>query len=192
MYDPVQALASARGFDPASALRPPPKLDCRRCQADLLRLPPSARFCPKCGFTLKDLGVARTAPTGARPAYERDDVSPLDLLAPWPRVQHWCATLLKLPPPLPAAADDPDSLGAAPVSPMVQGYATALYNLGYRYEHSAGARSNPEEAVRCYFKAARLGNPQAVARLTPDTNDSAAGPHAGGPQELPADAGHPS
>jgi TPR repeat protein len=49
-------------------------------------------------------------------------------------------------------------------SQIVRGYASALYKLGRRYEVAAGSR-NPREAIRCYLKAARLGNMMAFARL---------------------------
>jgi TPR repeat protein len=49
-------------------------------------------------------------------------------------------------------------------SEILRGYANALYNLGRRYEIAAANR-NPREAVRCYLKAARLGNLMAFARL---------------------------
>lgn len=49
-------------------------------------------------------------------------------------------------------------------SQILRGYANALYKLGRRYEIVLGHR-NPREAVRCYLKAARLGNMMAFARL---------------------------
>jgi TPR repeat protein len=48
-------------------------------------------------------------------------------------------------------------------SAVVRGYGAALYNLGWRYERGAGR--NVPEAVRCYRKSARLGNPAAANRL---------------------------
>jgi TPR repeat protein len=57
---------------------------------------------------------------------------------------------------------------------IVMGYARALFRLGRRYENGLGASRNPNEAHRCYYKAARLGDADARARLTPtDEADSA-------------------
>jgi TPR repeat protein len=53
-------------------------------------------------------------------------------------------------------------------SDIVRGYARALYLLGRRYETALGARRNPVEAMRCYDKAARLGNVAAIERLGAD------------------------
>jgi len=53
---------------------------------------------------------------------------------------------------------------SSPVSPIVEGYANAMYKLGRRYE-SDGALGNRREALRCYCKSARLGNARALAHL---------------------------
>ena len=50
-------------------------------------------------------------------------------------------------------------------SALVRGFAGALYRLGVRYEANLGARSNRNEAIRCYQKAAKLGDEQAMNRL---------------------------
>ena len=50
-------------------------------------------------------------------------------------------------------------------SAIVVGYANALYSLGRRYECGGGLARNRNEAMRCYLKAARLGNLFAMARL---------------------------
>ena len=50
---------------------------------------------------------------------------------------------------------------------MLLGYANAMYRLGSRYERALGSERNVDEAIRCYFKAAKLGNADAVARLAP-------------------------
>lgn len=55
--------------------------------------------------------------------------------------------------------------GAESSSQIVRGYANALYSLGRRYEIDAGPGRNRREALRCYLKAARLGNIMAFARL---------------------------
>lgn len=54
-----------------------------------------------------------------------------------------------------------------PASPTIVGYANALLRLGRRYERHLGFERNVSEAVRCYLKAARLGNSEALARLAP-------------------------
>ena len=48
---------------------------------------------------------------------------------------------------------------------MVRGYAKALYFLGRRYETGLGSWNNPDEAYRCFMKAARLGSPAAAAKI---------------------------
>jgi TPR repeat protein len=64
--------------------------------------------------------------------------------------------------------EPPDySPGADVYSLIVIGYANAMFRLGWRYETGHGTARNAEEAVRCYFKAAKLGNPDARARLAP-------------------------
>jgi TPR repeat protein len=65
---------------------------------------------------------------------------------------------------------------------IVMGYARALFRLGSRYESGLGASRNTNEAHRCYFKAARLGDVDARARLA--SADEAA-PHLLAP--FPAD-----
>jgi TPR repeat protein len=61
---------------------------------------------------------------------------------------------------------------AAPVdtgtdrAPILIGYGKAMFNLGWRYER--GSLRNLSEAIRCYRKSARLGNPDAKVRLAAD------------------------
>ena len=66
------------------------------------------------------------------------------------------------PPPLPA-------LPSAPLrnfhSDVLIAYASALFRLGWRYERGHGAPRNLAEAIRCYYKSARLGNRSAAERL---------------------------
>jgi len=45
-------------------------------------------------------------------------------------------------------------------------YGRALFNLGVRYETAVGSRRNVQEAVRCYWKAARLGDEAARDRCS--------------------------
>jgi TPR repeat protein len=46
-----------------------------------------------------------------------------------------------------------------------------MYRLGWRYETGLGSSHNPQEALRCYFKAAKLGNLDALTRLAPKCID---------------------
>jgi predicted RNA-binding Zn-ribbon protein involved in translation (DUF1610 family) len=50
-------------------------------------------------------------------------------------------------------------------SEMLKGFASAMDALGNRYETALGAANIESEAVRCYSKAAKLGNEHAVERL---------------------------
>ena len=75
----------------------------------------------------------------------------------------------------------PASAGATPPPPsdpfdppqILLAYARALFNLGWRYETAVGSRRNLDEAARCYWKAARLGDAGARLRFegAPGTND---------------------
>lgn len=56
---------------------------------------------------------------------------------------------------------------AGAASLVLIGYANAMFRLGRRYERGHGVSRNPGEAVRCYTKAARLGNVAALDRLAP-------------------------
>jgi TPR repeat protein len=70
-----------------------------------------------------------------------------------------------IPPlPLPVLATEPRR--ADDTHSLILGYANAMFRLGWRYENGQGTSRNAEEAVRCYFKAAKLGNDSALARLT--------------------------
>jgi TPR repeat protein len=80
----------------------------------------------------------------------------------------------------PTVAPSPESS-----SQIVRGYASALYKLGRRYEVAVG-RHNPREAIRCYLKAARLGNMMAFARLATRWIDRC--DHAGEPSPVNASA----
>jgi TPR repeat protein len=65
------------------------------------------------------------------------------------------ANAVSRPPPLP-------QLFAQPL--ILLAYGRALFNLGWRYETAIGPRRNVEEAARCYWKAARLGDAAARER----------------------------
>src|SRR5213592_212138 len=58
-----------------------------------------------------------------------------------------------LPPPPPA----PEYFHSV----VVVGYARAMNSLGNRYETGQGVARNSDEALRCFCKAARLGNSEA-------------------------------
>jgi TPR repeat protein len=81
-----------------------------------------------------------------------------------------------IPPlPLPVLAIEPSE--SRDTHALILGYANAMFRLGWRYENGQGASHNAEEAVRCYFKAAKLGNGSALARLTtPDLHNEPVSP----------------
>jgi TPR repeat protein len=151
---------------------------CRSCGARIA-VPETARFCPRCGTSLRAAGIS-PAETDAvdRLAAIREAEQALPPLAR--------AESEKEEPPFArlasadTAADNPsDDLAADgqafPVSPptaprcfhsdVLIAYASALFRLGWRYERGHGAPRNVAEAIRCYHKSARLGNPAAAARL---------------------------
>ena len=116
---------------------------CQRCSADVSRLPIAARFCPRCGLEIQVADPVYSPMLGDEQVWE-------ELASQWPRV---------------TAAVSSDAQPAH--SLILLGYANAMYNLGFRYELGRGAARNVREAVRCYMKSARLGNPWALARLAP-------------------------
>ena len=152
---------------------------CPRCEADIARLP-AARFCPRCGAALRPAAVPAilidvpTAPDEAAAAEQptAEAGPPADppsrtesgraetLLGEWQRLQRSGA--LQEPVSITSSANRLDG----PRSPIVTGYANALCRLGWRYESHLGFERNVSEAVRCYLKAARLGNEEALAKLT--------------------------
>jgi TPR repeat protein len=151
---------SAPADDPASGRR------CPRCQADLDRLSLSARFCPRCGLGLGTPGpagpfsstpiatsVPPALPPFAAPAGPAVLPNPAASAAAWLRIRQGG----------PAGVSHRVDIHSA----MLLGYANAMYRLGRRYEIGHGTGRNVEEAIRCYFKAAKLGNPAALARLAP-------------------------
>jgi TPR repeat protein len=76
------------------------------------------------------------------------------------RVIDWNQELARLDlPPLPLD-------GAEATHSLIRfGYAAAMGSLGLRYEAGLGAQKNEDEAIRCYIKAARMGNDAARERL---------------------------
>ena len=126
---------------------------CFRCGSDVSRLPEGARYCPRCGL---DTHAGPPAAIVARAAEAHSTA-----LRPAGEWQHLfeLSESADFPPPLPA------DVSQEPHSVMLQGYSNAMYKLGRRYEVGAGTARIPDEAVRCYFKSARLGNLRALARL---------------------------
>lgn len=122
---------------------------CRQCAADLKALPETARFCPCCGSELcPDRPCGRVTGRGAA------DSPAVFVGGQWRRCD--------------GISGDLQCISAAvPLGPslILEGYANALYKLGRRHETALGAAHNPQEAERCYRKAARLGNFWALARL---------------------------
>ena len=116
---------------------------CPRCGSATPPLPASARFCPRCGSTLC---------SAAAPQRFSDVTIPFALA--------WQQNA-----PASPAAPAPDAVEHLPQSQIVVGYANAMYNLGWRYERGRGTHRNPDEAVRCYHKAAKLGNAPAAERI---------------------------
>jgi TPR repeat protein len=125
---------------------------CLRCAADLSRLPEEGRYCPRCGLDTFSSPPAALQARAAEPSSPRAS----DALE-WKHLGE--LTIFSKAAIPPTIAPSPESS-----SQIVRGYASALYKLGRRYEVAAGTR-NPREAIRCYLKAARLGNMMAFARL---------------------------
>ena len=116
-----------------------PSVFCAHCAADVTALPVAARFCNRCGSALPSRRVAPAS----------------------------------LPPPPSATAGGIESQipSPEPTRPplILLAYAKALVNLGHRYETAIGSQRNLEEAARCYWKAARLGDLTARERFGADS-----------------------
>lgn len=110
-------------------------------------MPAGARFCPRCGNAFGPVPVAALGPEPV------DESLWAELASAWLHFR--------------GASARGESEAGRSHSLILLGYANAMYKLGFRYESGAGAARNPREAVRCYRKAARLGNPWALARLAP-------------------------
>ena len=82
---------------------------------------------------------------------------------PRPDRVHHAATAETVVPPEPVPVEV-----VIPPPAILLAYARALFNLGCRYETAVGSRRNLEEAARCYWKAARLGDAAAVCRFGPE------------------------
>src|SRR5436190_10541053 len=140
---------------------------CPRCQADLSRVHRSAHFCPRCGGSL-DANSTMVAPTPSctKAADSADSVAVnynlRSVATAWRQLRGAHASL-----PHVRGFPSDGSVAADSHSLMLLGYANAMYRLGWRYETGLGMGRNTEEALRCYFKAAKLGNSAALARLAP-------------------------
>jgi len=154
--------------EPMSVTPAPSAADAERCLgcvADLSRLPPLARYCPRCGVeihlgTPPDVEVIRmiSACGGTQPrragAVPHTDMPPIYVKGRWRQLDPLTGSWQRI-------------RAATPRGPslILEGYGNALYKLGRRYETAVGAAQNVSEAERCYCKAARLGNLWALARL---------------------------
>lgn len=140
------APATAAGAAPAQ---------CLRCGADLSRLPEEGRYCPRCGLD------SHASPPAALMLGDSADKHRLaDMLGSWQHLTRFGATS-----DIPAPQIPPPQARAAASSEILEGYATALYKLGERYERGQAGGRNFREALRCYCKSARLGNLWAMGRL---------------------------
>ena len=121
--------------------------NCPHCHTDFSQLPASARYCPRCGWDKQRASGSDSAdPTQASGDAARLQLEPLTASS-------------RTPPTLPTAQPAR--------SPLLRGFASAIYRLGVRYEGGLGSRHNRSEAERCFFKAAKLGNQDAMARINP-------------------------
>jgi hypothetical protein len=142
---------------------------CSRCQTDLAHVASAARFCPRCGLNLcPPSGVAPVPVVPLLPSEEFARTAHA-------RVEDWIRLREKLDaevttPVVPTALAPTPPISPESRSLIVLGFSNAMYRLGWRYETGNGTGRNRDEAVRCYFKAAKLGNPAALARLAPRCN----------------------
>jgi hypothetical protein len=105
--------------------------------------------CMRCGLELYDLPITRRFCPRCGLNLSAGALVPVSLV-----IAHPPLPVLPLVEPLEPAH-----------SLMIAGYATAMTKLGVRYEVGQGVARNEDEAIRCYGKAARLGNEDARTRL---------------------------
>lgn len=161
MPDSVFSSAPISGSpNEAPAAQPALSARCFRCGADLSGMPRTGRYCPRCGFD-----TLASAPAAWREADEAAS-PPLGHGIDWDEL-FGSPDSVEGAPALPPAIPSPETR-----SEILAGYSTALYKLGRRYEMGAGAGKNTREAIRCYLKAARLGNLRAFARLATRWTDA--------------------
>lgn len=145
-------LTSFDAKDSSMAAVSAPSARCLRCSEDLSRMPAEGRYCPRCGLDSYSSPPAAILSRAAesRLAGRTDELG-------WSHLADLSVSSAGVLPP--TVIPSPDSS-----SEILRGYANALYKLGRRYEIGGWTR-NTREAVRCYVKAARLGNMMAFARL---------------------------
>jgi hypothetical protein len=119
-------------------------LICLRCFRDLTGVPVVARFCPKCGGALPPrdqvgVGVMQLPEAGS------------SLLGVYQALREDLTEKL-----LEAGEVEGASAREDPAVRSLIAYASALLNLGWRYENGRGLMRNLEEAARCYAKAGKL------------------------------------
>jgi TPR repeat protein len=144
---------------------------CSHCNTDLADLPLGARYCRHCGVRLR----SALAPTAPRPAQG----SPGGYRLPAEGHFNWRFWWWGGAPRVQQSAPGDRSF-------MLLAYAKSMFGLGWRYEHAVGSRRNLSEAVRCYGKAAKLGDADAAARLGyhPPRGDDLSQPKPGAPPPL--------
>lgn len=134
---------------------------CGHCAEVIERQPAHAAFCPFCGYRLGRVSI-RVRLARVRGGLVRAFVARM------PRGVR--RELEKAIPLVPPAQD------RSFPSLVVLGYSSALYHLGWRYEHAVGCHRNLDEARRCYDKSARLGYiakaGTAAERLTTEGTES--------------------
>lgn len=114
-----------------------------------------------------------------------------------PRTARFCSRCgLPLPQQVEQPEGVPQNSGADTISSppatepfrppaILLAYARALFNLGNRYETAVGSRRNLQEAARCYWKAARLGDGAARERVETQPEHGDALPYKPPPLPLP-------
>ena len=126
-------------------------------------------FCPRCTANLAAL------PPSANFCNRCGLPLPRQVIEPAGAPQGDAAAAIASPP-----ADEPFQ------TPLILlAYARALFNLGNRYETAIGSRRNLDEAARCYWKAARLGDAAARQRVDADRPGEGTGALSYTPPPLP-------
>ena len=88
-----------------------------------------------------------------------------------PRTAHFCPHCGQNQVEIPLASVSESIFPPPPPAPeyfhslVIVGYGRAMNSLGNRYETGRGVARNADEALRCFCKAARLGNSEARSRL---------------------------
>ncbi len=135
--------------DATPPISTPSIAQCLCCERVARELPKTARFCPACGTALPDGDFIQTqTPTLAE------------------RLEHFQFAFCD------HTSGDASTQEVAQLHSLVLlGYANAMLQLGWRYEHGRGVERNAAEAERCYAKSSKLGNIYARAKLADDAMD---------------------